>query len=188
VVFMSRLAGVVGSRSLPASFAPLVSRVVSLLLSRGYGIASGGAVGADSFALEAVIQQGMSSGSVVYSAWASASGFPSSVQPQVSRFLASGGQVVWGSCPVGAQRQEAVSALLGRNRRLVSASSVIIAFLHGSSRGSLYTVRQAVEQGIPVIIFLCGGGASLPADLASRCLVFKDVPAVALAKTGKEVI
>jgi len=168
---MSRLAGVIGSRSLPASFAPLVAHVVSLLLSRGYSIASGGAFGADSFALEAVIQQGAASRGIIYSAWVSASGFPSSVQPQVSRFLASGGQVVLGSCPVGAQRQEAVSALLGRNRRLVSASSVIVAFLHSSSRGSLYTVRQAIEQGVPVIVFLCGGGASLPADLASRCCV-----------------
>lgn len=168
---MSRLAGVIGSRSLPASFAPLVSHVVSLLLSRGYSIASGGAVGADSFAIEAVIQRGTSARGIIYSAWASASGFPSLVQPQVSRFLASGGQVVWGSCSVGALRQEAVSALLGRNRRLVSASSVIVAFLHGSSRGSLYTVRQAVEQGVPVIVFLCGGGASLPPDLACRCCV-----------------
>ncbi len=127
---MSRLAGVIGSRSLPVSFAPLVSHIVSLLLSRGYGIASGGAVGADSFALAAVIHRGVASRCVIYSAWSSASGFPSSVQPQVSRFLASGGQVIWGSCPVGALRQEAVSALLGRNRRLVSASSVIVAFLH----------------------------------------------------------
>jgi predicted Rossmann fold nucleotide-binding protein DprA/Smf involved in DNA uptake len=174
VVFMSRLAGVIGSRSLPASFAPLVSHVVSLLLSRGYSIASGGAVGADSFALEAVIQQGASSRGIIHSAWVSASGFPVPVQPQVFRFLASGGQVVWGSCPVDASRQEAVSALLGRNRRLVSASSVIVAFLHGSSRGSLYTVRQAVAQGIPVIVFLCGSGASLPADLASRCLIFTE--------------
>jgi predicted Rossmann fold nucleotide-binding protein DprA/Smf involved in DNA uptake len=171
---MSRLAGVIGSRSLPVSFAPLVYHIVSLLLSRGYGIASGGAVGADSFALAAVIRRGVASRCVIYSAWASASGFPSSVQPQVSRFLASGGQVVWGSCPVGASRQEAVSALLGRNRRLVSASSVIVAFLHGQSRGSLYTVRQAVEQGVPVIVFLCGGGTSLPADLTSRCLVFTE--------------
>jgi len=166
-------AGVIGSRSLPASFAPLVSRVVSLLLSRGYSIASGGAVGADSFALEAVIQQGASHG-IIYSAWSSASGFPSSVQPQVSRFLASGGQVVWGPASPSQPRSAVVSALLGRNRRLVSASSVIAAFLHGQSRGSLYTVRQAIAQGLQVIVFLCGEGASLPADLASRCLVFTE--------------
>jgi len=171
---MSRLAGVIGSRSLPASFAPLVSRVVSLLLSRGYSIASGGAVGADSFALEAVIQQGASARGIIYSAWSSASGFPSSVQSQVSSFLASGGQVVWGSASPSQPRSSVVSALLGRNRRLVSASSVVVAFLHGQSRGSLYTVRQAVTQGVPVIVFLCGGGASLPADLASRCLVFSE--------------
>ena len=61
-----------------------------------------------------------------------------------------------------------VSALLGRNRRLVSSCSVLVAFLFGSSRGSLYTVRQAVAQGIPVVVFLCGGGASLPPDLINK--------------------
>jgi len=171
---MSRLAGVIGSRSLPASFSPLVSRVVSLLLSRGYSIASGGAVGADSFALSALLLQGAASRGIIHSAWVSASGFPSSVQPQVSSFLASGGQVVWGSASPSQPRSLVVPALLGRNRRLVSASSVVVAFLHGSSRGSLYTVRQAITQGVSVIVFLCGGGASLPADLASSCLVFTE--------------
>jgi len=168
---MSHLVGVVGSRSLPVSFAPLVSSVVSGFLSRGYRVASGGAVGADSFALSALLQQGAASSGVIFSAWQSASGFPSLVQPQVSQFLASGGQVIWGSGSIGAQRQQVVSALLGRNRRLVSASSVVVAFFYGQSRGSLYTVRQAVNQGIPVIVYLCGGGASLPADLVGRCTV-----------------
>ena len=169
---MSRLVGVVGSRSLPASFAPLVSSVVSLFLVRGFRVASGGAVGADSFALSALLQQGAASSGVVFSAWQSASGFPSSVRPQVSQLLSSGGQVVWGSASPGAPRQQAVSALLGRNQRLVASCSVLVAFLFGPSRGSLFTVRQAVSRGIPVIVFLCGGGASLPPDLASRCIVF----------------
>ena len=173
-----RFVGVVGSRSLPPSFAPLVSRVVSCLLFRGYGIASGGAVGADSFALSALLQQGAASSGVVFSAWQSASGFPASVRPQVSQFLSSGGQVVWGPASPGAPRQQVVSALLGRNQRLVSASCSLAAFLHGSSRGSLFTVRQAVSRGVPVVVFLCGGGASLPADLASHCHVV----------SGKEVI
>ena len=171
---MSRLAGVVGSRSLPVRFAPLVSRVVSLLLARGYRVASGGALGADSFALSALLQQGPASQGIVFSAWASASGFPSSVQPQVAQFLASGGQVVWGPAMPGQARSVVVSALLGRNRRLVSASSVLVAFLFGPSRGTLFTVRQAVEQGIPVVVVLCGGGASLPADLASCCHIVSE--------------
>ena len=183
---MSRLVGVVGSRSLPSSFAPLVSSVVSFFLSRAFSVASGGALGADSFALSALLQQGAASSGVVFSAWSSASGFPASVCPQVSQFLSSGGQVVWGSCPTGSQqacppelqRRRVVSALLGRNQRLVSACSVLVAFLFGPSRGSLFTVRQAVARGVPVIVFLCAGGAALPADLASHCYIF----------SGKEVI
>ena len=171
---MSRIIGIVGSRSLPASFSPFVSSLVSALVSRGFRVASGGAVGADQFALSALVEKGLSASSILYSAWSSASGFPVSVQPLVSRFLASGGQVVWGPASPSQPRSAVVSALLGRNRRLVSASSVVVAFLHGQSRGSLYTVRQAIEQGVPVIVFLCGSGASLPADVASRCLVFTE--------------
>lgn len=170
---MSHTVGVIGSRSLPARFAPLVSSVVSLFLSRGFGVASGGAAGADQFALSALLRSGSASRGVVYSAWSSASGFPASARPDIKRFIAAGGQVVWGPASAGAARPAAVSALLGRNRLLVSASSVIVAFLHGPSRGSLYTVRQAVSSGVPVVVFICGGGAFLPPDLARRCYVFR---------------
>jgi len=169
---MRRLAGVIGSRSLPVRFAPLVDQVVSLLLSRGFSVASGGAVGADQFALSAVLRAGASSRGVVHSAWSSISGFPSAVRADVVQFIAAGGRVVWGSASAGVSRTSAVSALLGRNRRLVSASSVVVAFLHGPSRGSLYTVRQAVSRGVPVVVFLCGGGAYLPPDLARYCYIF----------------
>jgi len=182
-------AGVIGSRSLPVSFAPLVSSVVSSFLSRGFSIASGGAVGADSFALSALLQQGAASSSVIFSAWQSASGFPSSVRPQVSQFIASGGQVVWGTGSVGAPRQQVVSALLGRNRQLVSACSVLVAFLYGSSRGSLYTVRQAVSHGIPVIVYVCGGGAYLPPDLINNSNIHSlDIGNWTLDILDKEVI
>lgn len=169
---MFRLVGVIGSRSLPASFSPFVFSLVSSFLARGFRVASGGAVGADQYALSALVEQGTSASCVVFSAWFSASGFPAPVRPLVSRFLASGGQIVWGTGSSGAPRQQVVSALLGRNQRLVSACSCLVAFLHGSSRGTLFTVRQAVRRGIPVYVFLCGGGASLPADLGGRCLVF----------------
>ncbi|MBU1729589.1 MAG: DNA-protecting protein DprA [Candidatus Margulisbacteria bacterium] len=167
------LAGFVGSRSLPASFSPLVSSLVASFLARGFQVASGGAVGADQFALSALVEQGVSASGVVFSAWASASGFPVSVRPTVGCFQASGGQVVWGSASVGAPRQQVVSALLGRNQRLVSVCSCLVAFLYGPSRCSLYTVRQAVRRGIPVYVFFCGGGAVLPADLAPHCFVLQ---------------
>jgi len=168
---MCHVVGVVGSRSLPAHFAPLVDQVVSLFLARGYSVASGGAVGADSFALSAVLRQAACSRGIIYSAWSSVSGFPVSSRPDIERFIAAGGRVVWGSASFGSARPVAVSALLGRNRRLVSAVSVVVAFLHGASRGSLYTIRQAVSCGVPVIVFLCGG-ASLPPDMARHCYIF----------------
>jgi len=81
---MSHVVGIVGSRSLPASFSPFVSSLVSALVSRGFRVASGGAVGADQFALSALVEQGLSASGVVYSAWSSASGFPVPVRPLVS--------------------------------------------------------------------------------------------------------
>lgn len=173
---MSRLVGFVGSRSLPASFSPLVSSLVSAFLARGFRVVSGGAVGADQYALSALVSQGASASGVVFSAWSTASGFPASVRPTVARFLASCGQVIWGPSSPGAPRQQVVSALLGRNQRLVSACSCLVAFIHGYSRGTLFTIRQAVRRGIPVYVLLCGGGgggASLPADLACHCFVVR---------------
>ena len=170
---MSRLAGFVGSRSLPASFSPFVASLVSAFRARGFLVASGGAVGADQYALSALVESGASAPGVIFSGWSSAGGFPVSVRPLFGRFLAAGGRVVWGSAFPGAPRQQVVSALLGRNQRLVSACSCIVAFLHGPSRGTLFTVRQAVRRGIPVYVFLCGGGASLPADIANQCLVLQ---------------
>jgi DNA recombination-mediator protein A len=169
---MARLVGVVGSRSLPASFAPLVSSLVSLLVDQDFGVASGGASGADAFALSALLGQGAASRSVLFSAWPSVSGFPLAVRPQVASFLSAGGQVVWGSVVPGSSRHAVVSGLFARSRQLVSASCCLVAFLHGPSRGTLFTVRHALSCGIPVIVFLCGGGAALPADLVSRCIVF----------------
>jgi len=173
VSLMCRIVGFVGSRSLPPRFAPLVSSAVSSFLSRGYSVASGGAAGADQFALSAVIGSGCCQRGVVYSAWSSVSGFPSSARPDIERFIAAGGQVVWGPASVGSSRSVAVPALFGRNRRLVSACSVVVAFLHGPSRGSLYTIRHAVSRGIPVVVFLCGGGASLPDELVPKCRVIR---------------
>lgn len=168
---MCPVVGIVGSRSLPASFAQLVSRVVSSYLARGFRVASGGAMGADSFVLSALLQQGACPAGVLFSAWQSSSGFPVQVRPQVARFVASGGQVVWGSGSSGGSRHVVVSALLARNRRLVSSSSVLVAFLYGPSRGTLYTVRQALGRGVPVVLFLCGGGTQLPPDVSRACSV-----------------
>ncbi|MFC1495811.1 DNA-processing protein DprA [Candidatus Margulisiibacteriota bacterium] len=149
------LVGFIGSRSLPVSFAPLVASMVSSFLASGHRIASGGAAGADQYALSALLQHRAADRGVIYSAWSSVSSFPASVRPSIQQFILSGDQVIWGQASAGSPRQSAVSALLGRNRRLVSSCSVIVAFLYGQSRGTCYTIRQAVQRGIQVIVFHC---------------------------------
>ena len=131
-------------------------------MGRGFQIHSGGALGADQFALEAVLALCAFDKAVIFSPWSLASGFPRSVQQSIHRLLAYGGRVDWSFVQPGSGRGVVVSGLLARNQRLVSASSGIVAFLYGDSRGTLRTVRQAIEQGLRVVVFVCGGGASLP--------------------------
>lgn len=145
---------VVGSRELPPTWAAQVSEVVRFFLGRGWGIGSGGARGADQFALEAVVAAGATAcaRSVVFLPGA-LSAAPGGA---LGAFVARGGRVVPGS---GAGR----AALLGRSRRLAQASAGVVAFLWGSSRGSVFTVREAVRSGKPAAVVLAGGGAALPA-------------------------
>src|SRR5439155_7566588 len=75
--------------------------------------------------------------------------------------VACGGRVVPGS---GVGR----AALLGRSRRLAQASSGVVAFLWGPSRGSIFTVREAIRSGKPAAVVLAGGGAALPSFSGGR--------------------
>ncbi len=148
-----RFVAVVGSRELPPAWAAQVSNVVRFFLRRGWGIGSGGARGADQFALEAVVAAGAAAcaRSVVFLPGA-LSAAPGGA---LGAFVARGGRVVPGS---GAGR----AGLLGRSRRLAQASAGVVAFLWGPSRGSVFTVREAVRAGQPAAVVLAGGGAALP--------------------------
>jgi hypothetical protein len=76
-------------------------------------------------------------------------------------FVARGGRVVAGA---GVGR----AALLGRSRRLACASAGVVAFLWGESRGSVFTVREAIRSGRPAAVVLAGGGAALPSFAGGR--------------------
>lgn len=149
---------VVGVRVLPETAAPQVADAVHFFLSRGWGIGSGGARGADHYALSAVLAAGPS-------ACARSAVFLPGALPQRSHtlhaFVARGGRVVPGA---GAGRL----ALLARSRRLARESAGVVAFLWGPSRGSVFTVREAVRAGKPAAVVLAGGGAVLPAFTGGR--------------------
>src|SRR5215469_16795511 len=149
---------VVGARVVPESVAPQVAAAVRGFLARGWGIGSGGARGADAFALRAVVAAGPAAcaRSVVF--------LPGAVPARAAMlqaFVARGGRVVPGT---GSGR----AALLGRSRRLARASAGVVAFLWGPSRGSVFTVREAIRAGKPAAVVLAGGGAALPAFAGGR--------------------
>jgi hypothetical protein len=149
---------VVGARVLPEAVAPQVSAVVGFLLGRGWGIGSGGARGADAYALGAVVAAGSAAcaRSVVF--------LPGAVpaqDPTLQAFAGRGGRVVPGA---GGGRL----ALLTRSRRLAREAAGVVAFLWGPSRGSVYTVREAVRSSKPAAVVLGGAGAILPVFSAGR--------------------
>jgi hypothetical protein len=143
---------VVGARVLPETAAGQVAAVVQHFLTRGWGIGSGGARGADAYALRAVIEAGAAAcaRSVVF-----LPGAAPARDEQLQRFIAHGGRVVAGT---GGGRQ----ALLGRSRRLARGAAGVVAFLHRPSRGSVFTVREAIRAGKPAAVIVAGGGAELP--------------------------
>jgi hypothetical protein len=149
---------VVGARVLPEAVAAQVSEVVGFFVSRGWGIGSGGARGADAYALSAVIGAGggACARSVVF-----LPGAARRSDPALGAFAAQGGRVVPG---VGRGRV----ALLARSRRLAREAAGVVAFLWGPSRGSVFTVREAVRAGKPAAVVLAGGGAVLPAFARGR--------------------
>src|SRR5499425_763528 len=149
---------VVGARVVPESVAPQVAAVVRGFLARGWGIGSGGARGADAYALRAVVAAGGAActRSVVF-----LPGVVSAGDRALQAFVAAGGRVVPGA---GGGRW----ALLARSRRLARKSAGVVAFLWGPSRGSVFTVREAIRAGKPAAVVLAGGGATLPAFSGGR--------------------
>lgn len=150
-----RSIGIVGSRALPEKYGFHVRQVVAQLLAKGCYINSGGAMGADSYVIAALLRAGKSYRGVIYSAWSYFSGFPYSARKEIGEFAKKGGRIDWGIVQPDSTRQEVVAGLLGRNRKLVENSDALIVYLYGESRGTMYTIKEAIKKGIPIVVFAC---------------------------------
>ncbi len=159
---MSSIIAVVGSRSLPLSWRNRVESVVGSLVSRGHSVGSGGALGADLFALRACVLSGSGacSGSVVFLPGRVESS-PLPCHHWLSAFRQLGGQVVPGPARLGARRDEFVPALFARSQSLVRHSQGVVAFISGRSSGSWFTCRFAVSLGLPVVVYPVEGVGGL---------------------------
>jgi hypothetical protein len=144
--------GIIGSRVLPFAWKAEIEQVVAGYVRQGWQVHTGGALGADAYVLAALVRLGAASSGVVHAAWTSLAGFPSSVRPLVAVFLASGGKVIWGTAEGGESFPVVVDALLGRNQRLIASVGRLVAYPHGASRGTHYTIAAARRAGIPVFL------------------------------------
>lgn len=144
---------VVGSRKLSPKYSEKIGNIVDYLLSKQYNIASGGAKGADDYVLRHLLHRERADRGVIFSAWDTYKGFPLDVRKHVRYFHQQGGSILWGASS-GAEPITAVKmALLHRNIRLVQASEGIVAFMNADSRGTFYTVREAIKAKKKVVVF-----------------------------------
>ena len=158
---MEKLVAVIGSRSLPQAWAGRVATTVQQLLARGYSIGSGGAIGADLFALQAVLSHGAANRCTVFLPGGIAQ-VPVSCSGPLTRLSCSGGSVIPGQAQAGSSRQEFVSALFARSSALVQAAgSGVVAFISGASRGSWFTCKASATLGRPVVVFPVEGARAL---------------------------
>ncbi len=145
--------GIIGSRSLPFSYAEKVGNVVEDLLERGFHIASGGALGADQFCLERLISSGNSDKCSIFSAWKNYAGFPAKVRPFVCEARQNGATLFWGWSQ-GKEPQSIVRmALLKRNEKLVEACYGLVGFITKGSKGSIFTISKTVKAHLPLVVF-----------------------------------
>lgn len=148
-----RAVGFIGSRSLSHTVSEKVGLVVEDMLARKYRIASGGAVGADEFCLSHLVHIGEAEQATVYSPWKDYTGFPLKVRALTRQFREFGGSIVWGNVSEKDQYLMVRTALLQRNMRLVEAVDGIIAFIQGKSSGTLFTLKKAIREHLPIVVF-----------------------------------
>lgn len=125
-----KLVAVVGSRELPGLWSGRVSQVVTQLVRRGCRIGSGGALGADLFALQAAVHLGREAceGSRVYLP-GSLLQAPSPCRTALLQFEAFGGKIISGEAAGDMGEREAyIRALFSRTVDLVRASSGVVAY------------------------------------------------------------
>ncbi|MEM6427609.1 MAG: hypothetical protein AAF708_00105 [Deinococcota bacterium] len=152
---------VLGSRSCSESFRLAVHRVVSRCVADGLGIAAGGAVGPDSWALESLLAclpsapAAVRHSSLVVLAWQLVAGCPVAARPSVSAAVSAGVPVRFGSALPGCTRQQAAGALFGRSRLIGTSGrlTAAVAFVGDSvGRGTFFSLGLCARR-VPVFVF-----------------------------------
>lgn len=147
---------VVGSRNLSPKYAGTVAQIVDYLLSQNYHIVSGGAKGADDMVLKHLLHRERCDRGAIFSAWDTYKGFPVELRKHVRYFHENGGAIDWGTSSGSEPISLVKMALLNRNIRMVQACEGLIAFMTLESRGTFFTVREAVRAKKKLVVFPIG--------------------------------
>jgi predicted Rossmann fold nucleotide-binding protein DprA/Smf involved in DNA uptake len=148
-----KIIGLVGSRTLNHKYKVLVFNVVKTLLNQNYNIATGGAIGSDAFCIESLLALNHAQSGIIFSAWQGLNHFPKKVLPLAYKLNEKGGKFVWSSTTPSQNYIQIRNALLNRNENLVNNSQGLVAFINAKSRGSIFTIKKAINKKIPVIVF-----------------------------------
>jgi len=174
-----RYVAVVGSRSWARE--RLVSGIVRWLLTRGFGVITGGALGADTHALAAVLLAGAVDRGRLILPWP-VDLMPRDVRGLLRRFAALGGRVdtVLSARP---GYNSAAAALRVRTELVVDASCGVLAFLHGATPGTWFTIRYAIGRGLPVVVITASGRPPRPLP-GGRWMAVADGPLTGAFRWG----
>jgi len=159
-----------GSRALPSSAAPLVSRVVGAVLAAGGAVAVGCASGGDELVLSAALSAGAASRLSVFAVGsAGGAGFWSGSAPLalLRSAVAAGAAVAWlaGGGLAVPLRARLLSRSVACIRSVAPAGACVFFLASPSSPGSLRVAAFAAGLGLPVFAFAVGF-AGAPALLA----------------------
>jgi len=149
----TRSIGIIGSRTLSFTLSRKVGAITQDLIIRKYHIATGGAIGADQFVIEYLLQKGLSEHCTVYSAWQNYAGFPVKVRAMMRQFKQYKGHLLWGEVGGNEPQHLVKMGLLLRNHRLVEACYGLVAFIDDHSRGSIFTIKNAAKKRLTIVVF-----------------------------------
>lgn len=145
--------GIVGSRHLTYTLSDRVGRITEDLIHRRYHIATGGAMGADQFVVDRLLSRGLAKHGTIYAAWQNYPGFPVKIRKSIRQFNDQGGHILWGAASTNDASYAVKMSLLLRNKRLVDACYGLVAFIDGTSKGSIHTITHAAEKRLTMVVF-----------------------------------
>lgn len=148
---------VVGSRELPQVSYPVVYSVVKQAVEHGHEVVSGGAIGADFYALRALLELG---GLACSLSRIFLPGTRQMLMPlyrdTMSLYEQLGGTIVSGSARPGMEFKDSTRAIFRRSVMLVKASNTVVGFIHGESTGTWFALEAAKRLGKGVVVFARG--------------------------------